>query len=194
MRMRTLGMRACPRSRVTAPWPGPDDDSHLCPRSAFAGRSSVCLASCLSVYPSLSLSSGVTASLQAISMLCSDHYPETLGKMFIINAPYFFQMAWAIIRRWLDDRTKDKISILGSDYKSTFSRSGTSGCRNARLCLTDLLFCSLFLSPVNSQARPPFDDCSFSAGARQSIENHRRIPAPVRIWRDVHLWRGPVRF
>ena len=55
--------------------------------------------------------------LKAISALCSDHYPETLGKMCIINAPYFFQIAWNMIRRWLDERTKHKISIIGTNYR-----------------------------------------------------------------------------
>lgn len=37
--------------------------------------------------------------------------------MFIINAPMLFSGVWAIVKPWLDDKTKAKIKILGSGYK-----------------------------------------------------------------------------
>lgn len=37
--------------------------------------------------------------------------------MFIINAPFLFTGVWAIIKPWLDARTKDKIKIIGSGYQ-----------------------------------------------------------------------------
>lgn len=40
-----------------------------------------------------------------------------LGNMFIINAPFLFTGIWAIIKMWIDDKTRDKIQILGSSYK-----------------------------------------------------------------------------
>lgn len=46
-----------------------------------------------------------------------DHYPETMGKFYVINAPWGFSMAWSLIRPWLDEATAKKINILGSDYK-----------------------------------------------------------------------------
>lgn len=39
--------------------------------------------------------------------------------MFIINAPMLFSGVWAIVKPWLDDKTKAKIKILGSGYKKT---------------------------------------------------------------------------
>ena len=39
--------------------------------------------------------------------------------MFIVNAPMLFSGVWAIIKPWLDDKTKAKIKILGSGYKKT---------------------------------------------------------------------------
>lgn len=47
------------------------------------------------------------------SSLDSAHYPETLGKMLIINAPGFFTMVWKMISVMLDERTVRKIEILG---------------------------------------------------------------------------------
>lgn len=37
--------------------------------------------------------------------------------MFIVNAPMMFTGIWAIIKMWLDEKTKNKITILGSSYK-----------------------------------------------------------------------------
>ena len=38
--------------------------------------------------------------------------------MFIVNAPFFFTGIWAMIKIFLDEGTRKKISILGTDYKS----------------------------------------------------------------------------
>ena len=36
--------------------------------------------------------------------------------MFIINASMLFTGIWAIIKMWIDEKTKSKIKILGSSY------------------------------------------------------------------------------
>jgi len=47
-----------------------------------------------------------------------DRYPETMGKFYIINAPWAFGAVWGIIKPWLDQETVNKIDILGSSaYK-----------------------------------------------------------------------------
>lgn len=47
----------------------------------------------------------------AMVKLDADHYPERLGKMFIINVNPVFQRGWAIISRFLDKNTREKINI-----------------------------------------------------------------------------------
>jgi hypothetical protein len=37
--------------------------------------------------------------------------------MFIINAPMLFSGVWAMIKVWLDEKTRNKITIIGSGYK-----------------------------------------------------------------------------
>jgi len=37
--------------------------------------------------------------------------------MFIINAPMLFTGVWAIVKMWIDEKTREKIHILGSSYK-----------------------------------------------------------------------------
>lgn len=46
----------------------------------------------------------------AIDSLC---FPETMNKMFIINAPTFFTATWKIIKGWIDPRTANKVAVLG---------------------------------------------------------------------------------
>lgn len=53
------------------------------------------------------------------SSIGQDRYPETMGKFYIINAPWAFSAVWAIIKPWLDEVTVKKIDILGSSYKDT---------------------------------------------------------------------------
>lgn len=59
------------------------------------------------VYNFIKLASGVA----------QDYYPEILGRMFIINTPMLFSVAWKVIRPWLDERTQKKISTEGSKYQ-----------------------------------------------------------------------------
>ena len=56
---------------------------------------------------------------QPMTVVDQNNYPERLGVMCIINAPWYFTAVWKIVSYWLDDRTKSKIRILGSDYMST---------------------------------------------------------------------------
>jgi len=46
-----------------------------------------------------------------------DHYPECMGKFYIINAPFLFSTVWSFIKPWLDEVTVAKIDIIGSGYK-----------------------------------------------------------------------------
>jgi hypothetical protein len=54
------------------------------------------------------------AHMQAASTLATAHYPETLDRIFIIGAPYFFSTVWGWIKRWFDPITVSKIFILSA--------------------------------------------------------------------------------
>lgn len=56
--------------------------------------------------------------VQQVSSVAQNYYPETLGKMFIINAPFLFKGIWQIIKPMLDENTVAKISVLGSHYQA----------------------------------------------------------------------------
>ena len=48
-----------------------------------------------------------------------DNYPEIVGKLLIINAPMVFTGIWAFIKGFLDERLKNKITLLGKNYMPT---------------------------------------------------------------------------
>lgn len=59
--------------------------------------------------------------VSAASAIGQNYYPETMGNMFIVNAPYLFSTVWSLIKPWLDEATVRKIHILGKNYKAELS-------------------------------------------------------------------------
>jgi hypothetical protein len=55
--------------------------------------------------------------VQRASAISQDHYPERLGKLYIINAPWGFSGVFSVIKRFLDPVTVAKIHVLGSGYQ-----------------------------------------------------------------------------
>ncbi|BDD56811.1 cytosolic factor, phosphatidylinositol/phosphatidylcholine transfer protein [Monascus purpureus] len=51
------------------------------------------------------------------SSISQNYYPERLGKLYLINAPWGFSGAFNIIKGFLDPVTVNKIHVLGSNYK-----------------------------------------------------------------------------
>ncbi|KAH9815886.1 CRAL-TRIO domain-containing protein [Melampsora americana] len=61
--------------------------------------------------------------IKSIARICfgisQDYYPETMGYLAIINAPYTFATIFKAIQPWLSKDTISKINILGDNYVST---------------------------------------------------------------------------
>jgi len=54
---------------------------------------------------------------RVIINLLQDHYPERLGRCYVVHSPAFFRGAWALVKPILDERTRAKIHLLGSNLK-----------------------------------------------------------------------------
>ena len=52
--------------------------------------------------------------LQTASSMATAHYPETVEKIFVVGAPYFFPTIWGLITRWFDPATTKKIFVLSA--------------------------------------------------------------------------------
>ncbi|KAI9318232.1 CRAL-TRIO domain-containing protein, partial [Dichotomocladium elegans] len=50
--------------------------------------------------------------LKAVVDIIQAYYPETLHRMYIVNAPAVLHTIWKIIKPWLEQRTADKVTIL----------------------------------------------------------------------------------
>jgi hypothetical protein len=55
--------------------------------------------------------------IQLASKIGSDYYPEILGTMFIVNSPMLFSGVWAVIKGFLDEKTRNKIKIYRGNYQ-----------------------------------------------------------------------------
>ncbi|KAA1473730.1 CRAL/TRIO domain-containing protein [Dentipellis sp. KUC8613] len=51
--------------------------------------------------------------LQQASELATAHYPETLHRIAVVNAPAFFPTVWGWIKAWFDEGTRTKVMVLG---------------------------------------------------------------------------------
>lgn len=49
----------------------------------------------------------------------SDYYPEIMGNMLIVNAPMLFSGIWAVVKGFLDEKTRGKIKIVGGNFMSS---------------------------------------------------------------------------
>lgn len=60
--------------------------------------------------------------IQKTSVISQNYYPERMGKLYLINAPFGFATVWHFIKGWLDPVTQKKIEVLGSGYKDHLLR------------------------------------------------------------------------
>ena len=54
---------------------------------------------------------------RAIAELDQKYYPERLGKLFVVNAPFMFVKIWALAKKWLDPGMLEKVHICDKDFQ-----------------------------------------------------------------------------
>jgi hypothetical protein len=62
------------------------------------------------------LSGDVKDFIKIASGIGQNYYPEMLGKMFMINTSTMFKFMWSIIKGFIDKKTRNKMTVLKSDY------------------------------------------------------------------------------
>lgn len=55
--------------------------------------------------------------IRQASAISQNYYPERLGKLYIINAPWGFSTVFSVVKSFLDPVTVNKIHVLGSTYQ-----------------------------------------------------------------------------
>ena len=49
--------------------------------------------------------------------ISQDYYPEIMGKMVVCHAPMIFTGIYNLIKGWIDEKTRKKISLVGDPKK-----------------------------------------------------------------------------
>lgn len=55
--------------------------------------------------------------LRQASAISQNYYPERLGKLYLINAPWGFSSVFGVVKSFLDPVTVEKIHVLGTNYR-----------------------------------------------------------------------------
>lgn len=66
---------------------------------------------------SLTKAPQVYSYVKQASALSQNYYPERLGRLYLINAPWGFSTVWGVVKGWLDPVTVQKIHVLGGNYQ-----------------------------------------------------------------------------
>jgi hypothetical protein len=74
---------------------------------------------------------------QTLINVFQNHFPETMKRAVIINAPWMFRAVWAVVQAFLDPVVKSKIKMMGSKGACCVAcvRACVRASRRARACV-----------------------------------------------------------
>jgi len=63
------------------------------------------------------MKSDMRSFLKMAASVSQDNYPESMGRLFIVNAGWSFTGLWKVVKQFLDEKTNKKIKILGDKFE-----------------------------------------------------------------------------
>jgi len=66
--------------------------------------------------------------MQESAKIASDRYPETMMRLYIVNAPSFFGTVWGWIKKWFDPVTTAKITVVSGGLSKDELRQKLEAC------------------------------------------------------------------
>ena len=66
-----------------------------------------------------SANSQTNALFKLTAKIGQDYYPETMGNLFVVNAPFLFSGIWRLYKGFLTESTRKKIKIIGGGFLPT---------------------------------------------------------------------------
>lgn len=88
---------------------------------ACSRKSGVLLETCCTIMDlkgvGISKVPSVYSYVKQASAMSQNYYPERLGRLYLINAPWGFSTVFSVVKGWLDPITVEKIHVLGGGYQ-----------------------------------------------------------------------------
>ena len=122
---------------------------------------------------------GVFRFMTTVAALDSQYYPESLGKTYIINAPWIFPALWKLIRGSLDPVTAEKIHVLGHNYQEVLRERFESAdlpseyggtCRCAGGCIPEFTEAEAMVVIEQAEKKLNLEEMTLSAGQQHSVK------------------------
>ena len=64
----------------------------------------------------------VLGQMRKLAEIDGHMYPEGMERLYVVNAPGLFYMAWKVIKKFLHPLTAQRIVILGKDTKANLEK------------------------------------------------------------------------
>ena len=119
--------------------------------------------------------------------LLQDHYPERLGKVNVVNAPWVFNAAWRMVRPLLDERTRSKINVcrkmeyLKKDYDEAVLEEQYGGTHEPYACPDHILTRDLGRTSVRGRRASTEIEAASPKATVGTGEDDAEIPTAIEL-------------